>query len=147
MRYVFSVAAVALFIFSAQPSIGADAPKKEEPLYGLSFDAPKAAKTGAAAACLLTITPKSGWTLKTNTPFKMEISSNAAVELPQIKFTAKDFVDAKEPNKRINTGFKATKAGKHDIDAKLTFFVCSDTICKRQKDAAKCSVETKVEPK
>ena len=143
MKYVLSVAAVALFIFSAQPSIGADAPKKEEALYALSFDAPKAAKAGADAACLLTITPKSGWTLKTNTPFKMEVSSTEAVKLPKTKFTAKDFMDAKDPNKKVNAGFKATKAGKHDIDAKLTFFVCSDSICKRQKDAAKCSVDAK----
>ena len=143
MKYIFSVAAVALFTLSAQPSISADASKKEDPLYGLTFDAPKATKTGTAANCVLAITPKSGWTLKTNTPFKMEISSTPVVELPQTKFTAKDFVDAKEANKRVNAGFKATKAGKHNIDAKLTFFVCSDSICKRQQDAAKCSVEAK----
>ena len=140
MKHILSFAALALVVFTVQ---SVDAQTNEEPLYALSFDAPKAAKAGTDAACLLTVTPKTGWTLKTQTPFKMEVSSKADVELPKTKFTAKDFVDAEEPNKKINAGFKATKAGKHTIDAKLTFFVCSDSICKRQKGAAVYSVDAK----
>jgi len=140
MKYIVSFATLALVAFSAH---GANAQPKEEALYALNFDAPQTAKAGTDAACVLTISPKSGWTLKTNTPFKMEVSSTEEVKLPKAKFTAKDFVDAKDPNKKINAGFNATKAGKHTIDAKLTFFVCSDSICKRQKDAAVCSVDAK----
>ena len=89
----------------------------------------------------LTITPKEGWTLKTETPFKLELAAKESVTLPRLTFSSKDFVDPKKPAKTVATLFSASRAGKHGIDAKLTFFVCSATICKRQKDKAQCTFD------
>ena len=89
----------------------------------------------------LTITPKEGWVLKTETPFKLELAAKEGVTLPRVSFSSKDFVDPQEPAKTVATLFNAQKAGKHGIDAKLTFFVCSDSICKRQKDTAQCTFD------
>jgi len=117
--------------------------EKPEVLYQISYQASAEVKTSNAAECNLTITPKDGWVLKTDTPFKAKLASHENLDLPKIKFNSKDFVDAKATPKTILTTFTARKAGPYSLNADLTFFVCSDTICKRQKDAAKCNFEAK----
>ena len=122
------------------------AEEKPDPLYKINYQTKAPVKASASSGCNLTITPKEGWVLKTETPFKALLSATEDIELPQVKFSSKDFVDAKAAPKTILTSFTAKKAGAHSIDASLTFFVCSETICKRQKDAAKCTFEASKTP-
>ena len=126
--------------------------EKTEVLYQISYQPSGEVKVSNAAECNLTITPKDGWVLKTDTPFKAKLASHENLDLPKAKFiakekgfvwTSKDFVDAKATPKTILTSFTAKVAGPYSLNADLTFFVCSDTICKRQKDAAKCNFEVK----
>ena len=130
-----------LILLGAHPASGAKDANPKEPLYKISYEAPKAVRVGTEAPCNLTITPKEGWVLKTETPFKLELAAKEGITLARVTFSSKDFVDPKKPAKTVATLFNAAKAGKHGIDAKLTFFVCSDTICKRQKDKAQCTFD------
>ena len=141
MKNFSLIAALLICTFSLSSAVAQD--KKP---YSLNFSASTPAKINSDSTCVLKITPQKApeeWTLKTNTPFKMKLSSDQSVQLAKAEFTAKDFVDATEADKRINTPFKVTKAGKFDIAADLTFFVCSKSICKRQKAKTKCSIEAK----
>ncbi len=130
-----------LILLGAYPASATQDAKAKDPLYQISYKAPEAVKVGTEAPCNLTITPKEGWVLKTETPFKLELAAKEGVTLPRVSFSSKDFVDPQEPAKTVATLFNAQKAGKHGIDAKLTFFVCSDSICKRQKDTAQCTFD------
>ena len=133
-----------LIAFSLLVSINLQAAdEKPEVLYQISYQASAEVKTTSVSECNLTITPEDGWVLKTETPFKAELASHENLDLPKVKFTSKDFVDPKASPKTILTSFTAKKAGPHTLNADLTFFICNDTICKRQKDAAKCNFEAK----
>ena len=111
--------------------------------YSLNYDASGAVKAGAESSCKLTIKPAAGHVLKTETPFKAMLKSTDAVKVAKEKYTAKDFVDAKSLEKSIATKFTAAAAGKHTLNADLTFFICNDEVCKRFKDKAACAVEAK----
>ncbi len=111
--------------------------------YSLKYDVAGAVKAGAASSCKLTITPATGHVLKTETPFKAMLKGSEGVKVEKDKYTSKDFVDPKSVEKSIETKFTAAAAGKHSLNADLTFFVCSDEVCKRFKDKADCSLNVK----
>ena len=43
----------------------------------------------------------------------------------------------------IKTEFTASKAGEGTVNADLTFFLCTDEVCKRYKAAAACGFKAK----
>ncbi len=111
--------------------------------YSLNYDVAGAVKAGSESSCKLTIKPAAGHVLKTETPFKAMLKSTETVKVEKEKYTAKDFVDAEATVKSIATKFTAASAGKHTLNADLTFFICNDEVCKRFKDKAACAVEAK----
>ena len=112
-------------------------------LYDLVYQVEGDVAAGKAGACSLTITPKGKQTLKTTTPFKAMVKGSDGVALSKDKYTAKDFVDEKTPEKTIKTEFTAAKAGEGSVNAALTFFLCTDEICKRYKAEAACGFKAK----
>lgn len=112
-------------------------------LYDLTYAVKGDITSGKTGACALTITPKGKQTLKTNTPFKAMIQGSDGVTPSKDKYTAKDFVDEKTPSKTIETEFTASKAGEGTVNANLTFFLCTDEICKRYKADAACGFKAK----
>ena len=112
-------------------------------LYDLTYEVKGDITSGKAGACALTITPKGKQTLKTNTPFKAMLKGSDGVTPAKDKYTAKDFVDEKTPAKTIETEFTASKAGEGTVNAILTFFLCTDEICKRYKADAACGFKAK----
>ena len=112
-------------------------------LYDLVYQVEGEVASGKTGACSLTITPKGKQTLKTNTPFKAMVKGSDGVAVSKDKYTAKDFVDEKAEAKTIKTEFTASKAGEGTVNADLTFFLCTDEICKRYKAAAACGFKAK----
>jgi hypothetical protein len=112
-------------------------------LYDLTYAVKGDVTSGKAGACALTITPKGKQTLKTTTPFKAMVKGSEGVTPAKEKYTAKDFVDEKAPAKTIETAFTPSKAGEGTVNANLTFFLCTDEICKRYKADAACGFKAK----
>ena len=112
-------------------------------LYDLTYAVKGDVASGKAGACALTITPKGKQTLKTTTPFKAMIKGSEGVTPAKEKYTAKDFVDEKTASKTIETEFTPAKAGAGTVNANLTFFLCTDEICKRYKADAACDFKAK----
>ena len=127
-------------LFSGTLAIASD---DTSALYDLTYKAQGEIAAGKAATCALTITPKGKQTLKTNTPFKAMVKGSEGVAVTKEKYTAKDFVDEKTPAKTIETQFTAQKAGAGSVNANLTFFLCTDEICKRYKADAACGFKAK----
>ena len=132
---------LASFLVSASALAAEDINKAD--WYSLNYDAAGAIKAGEASSCKLTIKPAAGHVLKTETPFKAMLKGSDGVKVEKEKYTSKDFEDPKSAQKSIQTKFTAAAAGKHTLNADLTFFVCNDEVCKRFKDKADCAVEAK----
>lgn len=127
----------------ATPGTAAFAADNTADIYNLSYEAQGDIASGKAGACALTISPKGKWTLKTNTPFKAMVTGSDGVNVSKEKYTAKDFASEKTPAKTINTEFTAAKAGAGTVNANLTFFLCTDEVCKRYKADAACAFTAK----
>ena len=127
-------------LFSGSIALAADDTSN---LYDLSYTVEGDVAAGKSGACSLTITPKGKQTLKTNTPFKAMVKGSDGVTVSKDKYTAKDFVDEKAAAKTIKTEFTASKSGEGAVNADLTFFLCTDEICKRYKAAAACGFKAK----
>ena len=128
------------FLFSGSVAVAAE---DTSSLYDLVYKVDGDVAAGKAGACALTITPKGKQTLKTSTPFKAMVKGSDGVAVSKDKYTAKDFVDEKTPAKTIKTEFTASKAGEGTVNADLTFFLCTDEVCKRYKAAAACGFKAK----
>jgi len=129
-------------LFAALLPIAAFASGKAAPErnYSLTYKSQAASVAiGSAAACDLEITPRSGWKLKAETPFKAKLFASNGVILARDKYASTDFKDPKASTKTISTGFEPTHSGSGTIEAELSFFVCSDRTCQRQKDRVSCS--------
>ena len=91
----------------------------------------------------VTITPADGYVLKVETPFKAKLSCADGIEITKDSFSAKDFDDPKAAAKSVTTAFKATAAGKAEISADLTFFICNENLCERFKEKPQMSFSVK----
>lgn len=88
----------------------------------------------------ITIAPVPPWELKPSTPFKLDLTAPKALVLKRTSFSPKDFVDAKTQNKTVRTTVAGKESGTFAIQSALSFFLCTNQICKREK----ASVETTV---
>ncbi|MEM6730910.1 MAG: hypothetical protein AAF658_05105 [Myxococcota bacterium] len=90
-------------------------------------------KSGDPTAVTITITPQAPWVLKTTTPMKIQLECTDGCDITKARLSAKDIDDAEASAKSVKTQLKAS-SGKHRLDGDLSFFLCTDEICKRQTD-------------
>lgn len=137
-------ALLGLFLVACVPSAAAEEEaKKKEKKYTIAVVAePQAVVRDKDAKYKITITPKKNFVLKTETPFTAKLTSSTGCKLAKDKFSNKEFDDPKAVAKSVSTVFKAA-AGKHEISADLTFFICDETLCERFKEKPQLTFEVK----
>lgn len=109
--------------------------RQEKDAYTLqSTFTPAPLKKGNRAVYRLDIRPKGDWVLKLETPFNAQLSSSKGLEPAQKQFSVDDFVDPDAKTKSIKTKITGTQSGSANIRAEVTFFLCTETICKRMQD-------------
>jgi len=103
-------------------------------------------KAGEKGAVVIAFTTKEGVHISDEAPLKIELSSKD-VKLDKAKLTLADSVAKKTeggktpPDPRFEVGFTAATKGKASVEAKLTFFICTDKICARQTRTLSLPVE------
>jgi len=94
----------------------------------------------------LSITPVAPWVMKTTTPMKISLSASDGISLSHNKLTNKDILkegDGHNAIKTVATSFQSKSGGEQTIGAKLSFFLCTDEICKRFSDKLTYSFKVK----
>jgi hypothetical protein len=139
LRYQRALAVGIAALAFAPLARAADDPAK---LYDLTIEAtPKVAK-GAAGSVSVRIVAKGGGELHADTPIKLELSGPKNLALAKDKFTRADVKIVGDAT-TLEAPFTASDKGKGAIDAKLSFFVCTDKMCARQERTASLPVEVK----
>lgn len=105
--------------------------------YEVKTDAPKTLKNGEQGKLSIAIDAKPGAHISDDAPVRIELSGSG-VKLRKTKLTRADAVGKKVEGKesaapRFEVPFTAIAAGKGQLDAKMTFFVCTDKVCSRQQ--------------
>jgi hypothetical protein len=102
-------------------------------------------KAGSKGTFVLAIKTKGGAHISDEAPLKVELSGDK-VKPEKAKLGRADSVGKKEAGQehadpRFEVPFTAEGSGKGSVDAKLTFFVCTEKICARQQKAVSVPVE------
>ena len=117
--------------------------KEEKPVYEISFAPEGAIKTGQSGVCKMKIKSIGDWKLKTTTPFKANLKASPKLDMPKKDYSAKDFSDKSENPRILTIGFTSKKAGTHNIEGTLSFFLCTNEVCKRFKANSTCTIDAK----
>lgn len=107
-------------------------------LYEVRTDGSSTAlKAGEKGKVVIQIKAKNGAHVSDEAPLRIELSSKDA-KLDKEKVTLADSLvkkvegSAEYPDPKFEVGFTPSGAGKANVEAKMTFFICTDKICARQ---------------
>jgi hypothetical protein len=116
-------------------------------LYDVSTEGTSATvKAGGRGAVVIAFKTRDGAHVSAEAPLKIELSSKD-VKLDRARLALADSVVKGEagakapPDPRFEVGFTAASPGRATIDAKLTFFICTETLCARQAATLALPVE------
>jgi hypothetical protein len=143
-RRISTVAAVVAAVTCTQ-ALAADEVDPAS-LYELSTEGSSTkVKAGEKGTFVLAIKTKAGAHVSEEAPLKLELKG-AQVTPAKEKLGREDSVTKKAQGQafvdpRFEVPFTAAAAGKGSVDAKLTFFVCTEKICARQQKTVSVPVE------
>ena len=115
-------------------------------LYSISTEGTSThVKPGDKGRFVLAIKTKNGSHVSDEAPLKLELSGKYVV-LAKTKLVHADSVAPKVAGKefadpRFEVPFTAAVDGKGSVDAKLTFFVCTEQLCSRQQRTLSVAVQ------
>jgi hypothetical protein len=115
-------------------------------LYEVSTEGTSArVKAGEKGTFVLSIKSKAGAHVSDEAPLKLELKGTQLSPAKE-KLTLADSVGKKAEGQqyadpRFEVPFQATAAGKGTVDAKLTFFICTEKLCARQQKTLSIPVE------
>ncbi|HYO73304.1 MAG TPA: hypothetical protein VEU33_45290 [Archangium sp.] len=145
VRRITSLAAAVVALVCTQ--VQAQAQVDPTTLYEVSTEGTSAkVKAGEQGVFVLSIKSKPGAHVSDEAPLKLELKGGAQLTPAQEKLALKDSVAKKAQGQqfvdpRFEVPFKATAAGKGTLEAKLTFFICSEQLCARQQKTFSLPVE------
>lgn len=116
-------------------------------LYEISTDGTTAkVKEGEKAKIVIAIVTKPGAHVSDEAPLKIELSSKSG-KLDKEKLSLADSINKKAkgdkdyPTPKFEVGYAPAGKGSGAVDAKLTFFICTDKLCARQAKSLSLAVE------
>ncbi len=135
---VICSAIAATACFAQAPDVGA--------LYDVSSEgSSQKVKVGEKGKLVITFKTKDGSHISGEAPLKIELTGKDA-KLEKEKLTLADSVTKKEAGKdyvdpKFEVPFVVAAAGKATVEAKMTFFICTDKVCARQQKTLSVPVE------
>ena len=144
IRHLSSLAAAVVALACTRAH--AEAPVDPATLYEVSTTGSSTQlKAGAQGVFVLSIQSKPGAHVSDEAPLKLELKG-AQLSFTQESLALKESVAKKAAGQtfvdpRFEVPFKAVAAGKSTVEAKLTFFICTEQICARQKKTISVPVE------
>ena len=88
-------------------------------------------KAGETGKVIIAIKSKNGAHVSDEAPLKIELTSKQS-KLSKDKLTLADSLNAKKEDPRFEVPFTPTAHGSSSVEAKLTFFICTEKLCSRQ---------------
>jgi hypothetical protein len=141
MRIVAVLAGISL----CAPALAADSAADAAQGYTIEGSAtPSAVNVGERGKVAVTIRPKAPtWHVHPQAPLKVRFDAPGGLKLEKPDLGRKDVADPKAEAPRFETPFVATSAGVQQVQAKVDFFICSDTACVKQVKDVSVAVNVK----
>ena len=90
-------------------------------------------KVGATGTAHLTVTPKAGAHVSPEAPITVLLSGGPALDLPKAKLVRGDSKPNAAQGIDLDLPFTAKAAGKDELKANFTFYICHADLCERQQ--------------
>ena len=129
VRLVAVFSALALPAF-AQSDAHADAAKA----YTIqTSQAPLKVKKGEKGEAKVTVVPRSDAHVSPDAPVSVAVSSGPALDLPKQKLGRPDAKPTDAKGVEFDVPFVGKQPGRDELRAQVTFFICTEKLCERQK--------------
>jgi hypothetical protein len=133
MRTVLSILGTALALALpafAQTDVHADAAKA----YRIeTSQAPLKVKRGEQGQARVTVVPRSDAHVSPDAPVSVTVSAGPMLELPRQKLGRPDAKATEAKGVEFEVPFVGKQPGKDELHAQVTFFICTEKLCERQK--------------
>ncbi|MFM2152735.1 MAG: hypothetical protein RL199_1170 [Pseudomonadota bacterium] len=127
------VAVVCTLVARAEPS------PDPSSLYDLKLEATPMVGKGAQGVVSVRITPRRGAHLSDEAPVTLALSAPESLALSKTKATKAD-VKFANGGGALEVPFKGVESGKAGIEAKLKFYICTESTCSQQEKTASLPV-------
>jgi hypothetical protein len=126
----FAVAFALVLPAFAQADVGAEAAKA----YRIeTSQSPLKIRKGETGQAKVTVVPRSDAHVSPEAPLSMTVSAGPLVELPKQKLGRPDAKATDAKGVEFDVPFVGKQAGKDELKAQVTFFICTEKLCERQK--------------
>ena len=102
--------------------------------YTVKLASPAKVSTGAKGSATLEITPKKGWHLNDEFPYKLTVTAPAGAKVTKPEQGKQDTVSFSHEKMKWAIDFEASSAGDKAFTGKVKFAVCTDTSCDPKKE-------------
>lgn len=102
--------------------------------YTVKLATPAKVTTGAKGSATLEITPKKGWHLNDEFPYKLTVSAPAGAKVAKPEQGKQDTVAFSHESMKWAIDFTASTAGDKAFTGKVKFAVCTETSCDPKKE-------------
>jgi hypothetical protein len=134
MRTVLTALGMIAFALAAPALAQADAHADAAKAYRIeTSQAPLKVKRGEQGQAKVTVVPRSDAHVSPDAPVTVTISGGPALELPKQKLGRADAKPTEAKGIEFEVPFVGKQAGKDELRAQVTFFICTEKVCERQK--------------
>jgi hypothetical protein len=94
---------------------------------------PLRVKKGEKAQAKVTVVPRSDAHVSPEAPLSVTVSAGPSLELPKQKLGRPDAKETAGKGVEFDVPFVGKQSGTDELKAQVTFFICTEKLCERQK--------------
>ena len=98
-------------------------------------------KKGETATAKVEVVPRSDAHVSPDAPISLALTSGPAVKLGKEKLGRADAKETKAKGVEFDVPITAASAGKDEVKGTLSFFICTDKLCEKQKREIAMAIE------
>jgi len=98
-------------------------------------------KKGETATAKVEVVPRSDAHVSPDAPISLALTSGPAVKLGKEKLGRADAKETKAKGVEFDVPITAASAGKDEVKGTLSFFICTEKLCEKQKREIAMAVE------
>ena len=98
-------------------------------------------KKGESGVARVAVVPKEGAHVSPDAPVSLTMSAGPALKLEKEKLGRKEAKETAAKGVEFDVPFTAASAGRGELKGSLSFFICTEKLCERQKREVALAVE------
>ncbi|MBM64639.1 MAG: hypothetical protein CMH55_00210 [Myxococcales bacterium] len=110
----------------------------------VAMKGPDKLKKGSSGELAITISAREGWKLSLEAPLSIKLSAPGNLSLKKTKLGVNDAApDKAKKNYSFPTTVTGTASGAAKVEANITYFMCTEEVCKRFKAKKEVALQVK----